>query len=117
MDVVLVSSEVAPYSKTGGLGDAVAGLAKALARAGHRVLTVSPRYRGVAPAAEFTGQVVRVPLGAWEHRAGLHSVDEDGVLHLFVDNGMYDRDGYYGDANGSFGDNHIRFALLCQAAL
>lgn len=117
MDVVFVSSEVAPFSKTGGLGDAVAGLARAMARAGNRVLTVSPRYRGVAPAARYTGQAVRVPLGAWEHHAGLWALEDAGVTHLFVENGMYDRDGLYGDANGAFGDNHIRFALLCQAAL
>jgi starch synthase len=117
MNVVLVSSEVAPFSKSGGLGDAVASLAKALARGGHRVCTVSPRYRGVAPDAAFTGFVARVPLGAWQHAAGIHELADGEVRHFFVDNGMYDRDGYYGDANGSFGDNHIRFALLSQAAL
>jgi starch synthase len=117
MNVVMVSSEVAPFSKSGGLGDAVASLAKALARAGHRVCTVSPRYRGAAVDAAFTGFVARVPLGAWEHRAGIHLVEADGVRHFLVDNGMYDRDGYYGDASGSFGDNHIRFALLSQAAM
>ncbi len=117
MNVVLVSSEVAPFSKSGGLGDAVASLAKALARAGHAVCTVSPRYRGIAAQAEFTGFVARIPLGAWEHRAGIHQVLDAGVRHFFIDNGMYDRDGYYGDASGSFGDNHIRFALLCQAAM
>lgn len=117
MKVVLVSSEVAPWSKSGGLGDAVASLAKALARAGHEVVTVSPRYRGVAADAVFSGFVARVPLGAWQHAAGIHELVADGVRHFFVDNGMFDRDGYYGDANGSFGDNHIRFALLCQAAI
>ncbi|MEZ4236098.1 MAG: glycogen/starch synthase [Myxococcota bacterium] len=117
MNLVLVSSEVSPYSKSGGLGDAVAGLAKAYARAGHRVWTVSPRYRGVAPEAAFTGVVARVPLAAWEHHVELSVVERDGVTHLLVDNGMYDRDGLYGDDNGTYGDNHIRFALLCQAAL
>lgn len=117
MKIVLVSSEIAPFSKTGGLGDAVAGLAKAYARAGHQVWTVSPRYRGVAPEAEFTGFVARIPLAAWEHRAPIHKIEADGVTHLLVENGMYDRDGLYGDANGTFGDNHIRFALLSQAAL
>ncbi|MEQ1505629.1 MAG: glycogen/starch synthase [Myxococcota bacterium] len=117
MNIVLVSSELAPFSKTGGLGDAVAGLAKGYARAGHKVWTVSPRYRGVAPEAQFTGFVARIPLAAWEQRAPIAKLERDGVTHLFVDNGMYDRDGLYGDVNGTYGDNHIRFALLCQAAL
>jgi starch synthase len=117
MDVVLVSSEVAPFSKTGGLGDAVAALAKALARAGHRVWTVSPRYRGSAPGATYTGHTVTIPLGGFEQRAGLHRLGEDGVEHLFVDHAVYDREGLYGDGAGTYGDNHLRFALLCQAAL
>ncbi|MCB9687350.1 MAG: glycogen synthase [Alphaproteobacteria bacterium] len=117
MKIVQVSAEVAPYSKSGGLGDAVAALSKALAAAGHEVWTISPRYRGVAPDAEDTGLLARIPLGAWEHGARIFREDRDGVRHLFVGNGMYDRDGLYGDANGSFGDNHIRFALLAQAAL
>lgn len=117
MNIVLVSSEVAPFSKSGGLGDAVAGLAKAYAAAGHAVWTVSPRYRGVAPNAAFTGLTARIPLAAWEHRVAVHEVRDDKVTHLLVDNGMYDRDGLYGDAAGTYGDNHIRFALLCQCAL
>ncbi len=42
-DVVFVSSEVAPWSKTGGLGDVVGSLPMALARRGHRVMVISPR--------------------------------------------------------------------------
>ena len=44
MSVVFVSTEVAPWSKTGGLGDVVGSLPPALAARGHRVMTVSPRY-------------------------------------------------------------------------
>ncbi len=117
MKIVQITSEVAPFSKSGGLADVVDAMGRALARRGHEVWTISPRYRGVAPEAEFTGVVTRVPLGSWEQRAGLHRLDRDGVHHVFVDNGLYDRDGLYGDHNGSFGDNHLRFALLCQAAL
>merc|ERR1719261_52823 len=42
--IVLVSAELAPYSKTGGLGEAVAGLSTAFAALGHRVMVVTPRY-------------------------------------------------------------------------
>ena len=43
MDIVFVSAEVAPWSKTGGLGDVVGSLPVALARRGHRVMVVAPR--------------------------------------------------------------------------
>ncbi len=44
MDIIFVSSEVAPWSKTGGLGDVVGSLPIALADRGHRVMVVAPRY-------------------------------------------------------------------------
>ena len=43
LDIVFVSSEVAPWSKTGGLGDVVGSLPIALAARGHRVMVVAPR--------------------------------------------------------------------------
>ncbi|CAI7933789.1 unnamed protein product [Closterium sp. NIES-54] len=42
--IVFVASEVAPYSKTGGLADVVGSLPVALAARGHRVMVVAPRY-------------------------------------------------------------------------
>ena len=47
MRILLASSEVHPYSKTGGLADMVAALGKTLARKGHRVGLVTPLYAGV----------------------------------------------------------------------
>ena len=44
LDIVFVSAEVAPWSKTGGLGDVVGSLPIALAARGHRVMVVAPRY-------------------------------------------------------------------------
>jgi len=45
--VLLASSEVHPYSKTGGLADMVGALAKTLARSGHQVGLVTPLYSGI----------------------------------------------------------------------
>lgn len=43
-NIVFVTAEAAPYSKTGGLGDVCGSLPIALAARGHRVMVVSPRY-------------------------------------------------------------------------
>lgn len=43
-NLVFVTAEAAPYSKTGGLGDVCGSLPVALAARGHRVMVVSPRY-------------------------------------------------------------------------
>ena len=48
--IVFVASEVAPWSKTGGLGEAMDGLPIALAALGHRVMTIAPRYDQYAEA-------------------------------------------------------------------
>ena len=45
MKILFSSSELAPLCQSGGLGDAVAGLARALGAAGHEVTCVIPAYR------------------------------------------------------------------------
>lgn len=44
LKVVSVSSEVAPFSKSGGLGDVARSLPKALKRLGHEVMVITPLY-------------------------------------------------------------------------
>ena len=41
--------QVAPWSKTGGLGDVCSSLPIALAARGHRVMVVTPRYKPYEP--------------------------------------------------------------------
>lgn len=43
-NIVFVTAEAAPYSKTGGLADVCGSLPIALAGRGHRVMVISPRY-------------------------------------------------------------------------
>jgi len=57
-NIVFVTSEAAPYSKTGGLGDVCGSLPIALAARGHRVMVVSPRYlNGTAADKNFANVV------------------------------------------------------------
>lgn len=44
LTVVHIASEVAPFSKTGGLGDVARSLPKAIKRLGHDVLIITPLY-------------------------------------------------------------------------
>ncbi|KAJ1494780.1 starch synthase catalytic domain-containing protein, partial [Baffinella frigidus] len=44
LQLVFVSAEIAPWSVTGGLGAVCDGLPRALAKLGHRVMTIAPRY-------------------------------------------------------------------------
>jgi starch synthase len=49
MKILMVCAEFAPWAKTGGLADAVAGLSEALSASGHDVRVLLPRYSHLAP--------------------------------------------------------------------
>jgi starch synthase len=112
VNIISVSAEVAPWSKTGGLGDVCGALPKALAKRGHRVMTVAPRYAAYEDAWD-TGS--RIDLDG--HVIGFHHCKQRGVDRVFVDHPAILRGGIYGDSSGSFSDNWFRFSLLCQGAL
>src|SRR5687767_8707976 len=98
MDVCLVAAELAPWSKTGGLGDVAGALPRALARRGHRVMTVSPRYKVAADQHE-TGVGAAFHLFGSDHRVSYAVAERDGVLNVFVDNPCFRRGGIYGDSH------------------
>lgn len=127
MRIAHISSEVAPWSQTGGLAEVVGSVPQALARVGNASCAVfSPLYRVVRDKAhtqgvsfEDTGVTVTVPLAGWQARVRFYRVQKDGVPIYFLDYpGFYDRDGIYmNHEGGDHGDNHLRFALLCRAAI
>ncbi|KAG0499182.1 hypothetical protein HPP92_003873 [Vanilla planifolia] len=120
--IVFVTSEAAPYSKTGGLGDVCGSLPVTLAGRGHRVMVVLPRYlNGVSDnayaAAVDTGVRKKLPCFEGKPEVGFFHEYRAGVDWVFVDHPSYHRPGNpYGDINGSFGDNQFRFTILCHAA-
>ncbi|XP_019054427.1 PREDICTED: soluble starch synthase 1, chloroplastic/amyloplastic isoform X2 [Nelumbo nucifera] len=122
-NIVFVTAEAAPYSKTGGLGDVCASLPVALSAHGHRVMVVSPRYLNGSPSdKKFSGAYdvqcrIKIPcFGALQEVAFFHEY-RAGVDWVFVDHPSYQRPGNpYGDNYGAFGDNQFRFTLLCHAA-
>jgi starch synthase len=72
MNILMVSAELAPFAKTGGLADAVTGLSVALAARGHDVRVLLPKYAGLPPAG-----VAAKPLAT---PAGRHRVFELGPV-------------------------------------
>ena len=47
MKIAMISPEIAPFAKTGGLADVVETLSLALARRGHELSLIVPAYRSV----------------------------------------------------------------------
>lgn len=116
MNIAVVSAEVAPWSKTGGLGDVCGALPRALARRGHRVVTIAPRYKDY-PEAWDTGVNARIFLFGTLHEVRYHHLERDGVHHVFVDHPCFHRPGLYGDSHGAYADNLFRYALFARAAI
>ena len=115
LNIVMVASECAPFSKTGGLGDVMQSLPKALAARGHRVMVVVPRYKEYEGVFDTGVRVNFNVLGGSTEVGYFHSY-RDGVDYVFVDHGAYHhvRDSIYsGDRSAAT----FRNSMLCQAAL
>jgi len=139
--VCTVCSELAPFSKTGGLGDVTSALSGVLHREGHDLRVFSPFYSTVAAStADVAGKTFtpvdrlqdlelemggrRFPYtvfstglpGSGDPGAAPGSVEdlaEDLEVYLIHCPALYQRGSIYtGDA-----DEPLRFAFLCRAAL
>jgi len=116
--VMMVASEVSPFSKTGGLADVLGGLPPALAELGHQVTVVVPAYRGSSPP-EGPVTTQRVELGSLRVEVTLQAV-QLAPRHRVVFVGSpahFDRAALYGEGGHDYADNAERFAVLAGAAL
>lgn len=117
MEILFVASEVAPFSKTGGLGDVAGALPRALAARGHAVSVVTPRYGSIDPARwglkplhraiQVRGEATT--LWVKQDRAPIYFVEHERLFGA--------RRGLYGERGADYGDNAERFAYLARAAL
>ena len=119
--LLLISSEVEPFAKTGGLADVAGALPQALATLGHDVRVLMPKYRGVERHGTLRTAVprVRVPVGdrttegaLLEGRLG-HAVP----VYFLAHDHYYDRPALYGTGQGDYLDNCERFIFFCRGAL
>ena len=113
--ILMVSSEVSPFAKTGGLGDVLGSLPPALAKCGNDVRVVMPKY-GCIPK-EYCEQMefqffIYVPLGWRKKYCGVFSLERGGVTYYFIDNEYYFGDPYLYKWN-----DLERFAFFDKAAL
>jgi starch synthase len=118
--IVFVASEGVPFSKTGGLADVVGALPKALAKLGHQLEVVLPRYRMTKPGKpEGTMQSLTLPLGDGFKFASIQNAGAaDNVQTYLVEcPSLFDRPGLYQEDGEDYPDNAQRFAAFSFAAL
>jgi len=99
LKVLLASSEVVPFAKTGGLADVAGSLPIALEELGVDVRVIMPKYASVKSAAD-------------EARLGKKT-----KVYFVKNDGYFDRKELYGDKFGDFKDNLDRFAYFSREAL
>ena len=120
--ILLISPEVEPFAKTGGLADVAGALPKALEGLGHDVRVFMPRYRGVDRHAG--------PLRTLLPRLTIPIADSavDGTLlegrmgraipvYFLQHDRYYDREYLYTTPQGDYPDNCERFIFFCRAAV
>lgn len=123
LNIVFGTTEIAPYAKTGGLGDVAASLPKAFAQRGHKVTVVIPLYKHLNPNELQLArrlQPLQVPLKGKDANVVEVIVWEmslsAGVKLVFLDYPeFFGRDGLYGYGDKDFADNAARFAFFSRA--
>ncbi|MCJ7744015.1 MAG: glycogen/starch synthase, partial [Dehalococcoidales bacterium] len=122
LHVALVSPEIAPFAKTGGLGDVLGSLPQALAELGVRVSLILPAYRSVLLGGfplEDTGVRFTVPVSDRREEGRLLKtrVGSDITVYFIRADRYFDREYIYGTPEGDYWDNAERFVFFCRAVL
>ncbi|MDT3737814.1 MAG: glycogen synthase GlgA [Denitratisoma sp.] len=121
MKVLFVTPELAPWMKSGGLGEISWSLPAALLEAGIDVRILVPAYSSLLAAFPTARQVAELPGpgGKLPDSRLLEAKAESGVPLLLLDcPAFFRREGSaYLDADGNdFADNYLRFGLLSNVA-
>lgn len=126
MRVLFASAEVAPFARTGGLGDVCGSLPKALREYGHEVHVFCPYYAEVRRWCESRGIALerteggRIDWGDWSADYAILSTTlpgSDVAIHFIANEAFFGRTGlYWGRADG-YDDNLERFTFFCRAAI
>ena len=120
MRILLASSEVHPYSKSGGLADMAGALGKWLARAGHTVGIATPLYRGIFdrfPEIRKLDYSLDLPLGPYRTQAEVWMLEPSpGLSIYFIHQPLfYNRADLYQENGVDFADNAQRFIFFSKS--
>lgn len=117
--IAMVTPELAPYARSGELAEAVAGLARFLARSGLEVSIFLPHYR--RPEIESLSKKVivedlQVPVGEKKFPATVCRAEQGRYVLYLIDQPKYfHRDYIYGSPQGDYPDNAERFIFFNRA--
>lgn len=123
MNILIASSEVVPFSKTGGLADVAGALPIALAELGNDVRVVTPKYLMVDESkykltTEMSELIVRM------NGISMYGIikkscfpDTDIPVYFVQNEHFFNRKSLYTDEGKDYPDNILRFAFYSLASL
>ncbi|NIS61490.1 MAG: glycogen synthase GlgA [Proteobacteria bacterium] len=121
MRILFLSSEAAPYAKTGGLADVAGSLPKALKEMDCDIRVAMPYYR-MAKRGNFNVSVlledVEITLSGEVLKDDIFLTEADGGVPLYLINKdeYFDREFLYGTPKGDYFDNVERFVYFSRMA-
>ena len=117
LKILILSAEMVPFAKTGGLADVIGALPKALRALGHDVRVALPLY-GRVDAKRFglchLIDRIAVPIDHTTEQVSVAKavVGEDIPVYFINSEHYFNREGIYG-----YPDDGERFVVYCRAAL
>ena len=118
--ICFLAAEIAPFAKTGGLGDVAGALVRQLHRRGHDLRVFVPLHglmdlQGLEPQAVANLQGHTITVGAHEFHYNVYTAHLPGSevpIYLVDCPAAFDRPYIYSDAH----DEHLRYLLLTRVA-
>jgi starch synthase len=129
LNVLLVSSEVEPFAKTGGLADVAGALPQTVRELEHEIRVMMPRYGSINERKSHLHEMLRlkdidIPVGKKRFSASVKSSfisnNHVKVQVYFLDNPtLFGRSGLYvsPDTKKDYADNDERFIFFCRGIL
>ena len=117
--VAFIGSECYPFVKTGGLGDVMSALPKALAKLNLDVKVILPRYKCIPQEyqekMEYRGSFyMNLCSDGKQYYVGIMEYQEDGVVYDFIDNDEFFS---WGNPYANLIDDIPKFCYFAKASL
>lgn len=118
MHIVHIASEMAPFVKVGGLGDALSGLCRQQAKCGHQVTAILPKYDLISDTclarARLLAEFIFCKAGPDEYHCRVWRTQWNGVQVLWIDS---HHPGKYFERQRVYGcdDDVNRFVSFCAS--
>ena len=115
LKILIVAPEVSPYVKSGGLGDVIGSLPRALRELGVDARVVFPKYGSIHE--EYSSNIryidsFFVNLGWRCQQASVYELDQFVPTYLIGNEYYFNRDGLYG-----YHDDYERFAFFSKSSI